>query len=275
MGTEAPDADLLRNERGFFLPVLGRLPLPIRLGLALLALVGLGAAGYYGATSYPDTSPPRGSALESRVASVFSLPRETADDSVVGDYLIERFYVIELDTGRRYVGDVMKGRITAVQASRRDVDGPDSYMLLLDLRNLQRDRALFAAFVEQTASPRGDGLGDYLGLRVLPGLTDAFPLNYDATLPEQWRRFRSPEGEDTYTFLRSRGLADVPGPTTLAVDGFNYLLSSTDYFSFFAIEFGVSKAVFLSELVILDATSREQQTAYYTLVEQLPRPPLR
>jgi hypothetical protein len=275
VSTEADNVDLLRRESGLLLPSLGRLPLWVRAGLMLLAIVALAGAAYYGATGYPDTSPPRGSALESRIAAVFSQPRATADGSVVGDYLIERFYAMDVETGRRYIADVMKGRITAVQSAKRDEEGAESYTLLLDLRNLQRDLTLFAAFVEQSAPPRADASGEYLGLRVLPGIADAFPLNYDATLPEQWRRFRSPEGEDAATFLGARKLSDVPAPMPLAVDGFNYLLSSTDYFSFFEIEFGIEDAVFLSELVIIDATSRAQQTAYYELVEQLPRSPLR
>ena len=44
-------------------------------------------------------------------------------------------------------------------------------------------------------------------------------------------------------------------PELIGVEGYNYLLSSTDVFPYFRSEFGVGRAIFVSELLIVDTTS--------------------
>jgi hypothetical protein len=52
----------------------------------------------------------------------------------------------------------------------------------------------------------------------------------------------------------------------MGVDGTNYLLSNTERFPYFRELFGTGQAVFLSELIIVDATSINRDMAYRELV---------
>ncbi len=272
MQLNTQDRDLLAREptRLLAAPALRRLPLLAKLVLAVGFAWLLGFAGYFAAVEHPDTSPPRGSELERQIADVFGLPEGKSDDSVVGDFLVERFYALDVETGEHYVADVLKGRIEGVQPTLRP-EGSTSYTLLLDLRNLQRDRALYAAYVSEVARPQAEGLGDYLGLRAPPGVEDAFPLNYDGNLPMARLPFLGPDGEDVYSFLLQQKYADVTAtPRLISQEGFNYLLSNSDRYPFFR-SFGVNKALFVSELIVVDATSRAQERTFYRLLEQYPR----
>jgi hypothetical protein len=271
MATANPADDVttgLSTPRPFSLP----LPKPWwARGLLAIAFVGvLAAAGYAGATSYPKAIPPRGTELEAGIARVFGVPRDGIDDRVVGDFLIERFYVLDADTGNRYVGDLMKGRIDSVQT--QNVNGQLQYTLVLNLQNLNRDRPLYSAFIEDVARPREPGVGEYLGLRTPNGLTDAFLLNYSGFLPERHMPFSSDQYENLQEFLLSRRFAQVTAaPQLIGVEGYNYLLSSTDVFPYFRSEFGLGRAIFVSELLIVDTTAPEQQQVYNKLSEKFPR----
>src|SRR5688572_19719582 len=165
METNRAEADGLRSEPARLLALPPRLRLGSRTKLALLAIVAglLFLVAFLGSVFHPDTTPPRGSELEERVAAVFGQP-EDIDGRVIGDYLVERFYAVDIDTGERYVADLMKGRITEILSANLDSDRP-TYTLLLDLKNFQRDRALYAAYVEAVAPPPAGSPGDYLGLR--------------------------------------------------------------------------------------------------------------
>lgn len=261
--------------------VRGHAPSPLALGrasrwpwwakamLGLLAAAVLAAAGYLAALYYPDKSPPGPDELESRIAAVLSVPADSADEKLVGDYLVERFYALDVATGERYVADLLKGRIHGVQTAARE-DGTRAIVLLLDLRNLQRDRDLYAAFVDAVAPPEQEDFVEYLGLRAFVGNFDAFALNYDGNLPEERREFRGPNGEETYAFLLARSLARQSlEPRLIGIDGYNYLLSSSDRFPYFRSQFGV-EAVFVSELIIVDATARPQARVLFRLRQEFP-----
>lgn len=240
----------------------------------LLAFTGfiliLGAVGYAGAQYYPDTSPPRGSEAERRIAEVFGAP-EDIDGVVTGDLLIERFYTVDAESGERFVADLVKGKVQRVQESVNE-NGVVTYALLLDLGNLQRDSALLAAFVDQVAPPQDAEAGYYLGLRLPQGLNDAFPLNYDGLLPPEKPVFQFQNYDSLYDFLTSQRFAEVSlGARLIGVDGYNYLLSNTEIWSYFKELFRIDKAVFMSELVLVDMTSRPQATTYFRLLEQYPR----
>jgi len=237
--------------------------------LAVLAALIAGAA-IAAARFYPDGAPPRGSELEAKIAGVFGVPADSIDGRVVGDLLIERFYAIDADTGNRYVGDFLKGRIQSVQTTNDN--GLLKHTLVLSLQNLTRDRAIFSTFIEEVARPRERSLGEYLGVRVPQGTTDAFSLNYSGLLPEQRTAFSSSENESLQEFLASRRFAEVTAsPELIGVDGYNYLLSNTEVFPYFSSIFGIRRAIFVSELLIVDATAQEQQRTYYKLTEKFPR----
>jgi hypothetical protein len=240
-------------------------------GLIFLTIAALFAAiGYVAATEYPDGAPPSGTELESRIAHVFGVPRDGIDNRIIGDLLVERFYVLDAETGSRYVCDLMKGRISSVQTATIE-GGALQYTLVLNLQNLNRDNALYAAFVEDVARPREPGVGEYLGLRTPNGLTDAFLINYTGILPERRLPFSSEDGENLQEFLLSRRYAQVTqSPELIGVEGYNYLLSNTDLFPFFRTEFGIGKAIFVSELLVVDTTAPAQQRTYYKLTEKYP-----
>jgi hypothetical protein len=245
------------------------LPRWVKAALALLVVAAFFAVGYLASRYYPHERTPTGSELERRIASAFSIPRATADDRLVGDLLVERFYAVDIETGERYVADMLKGRIQDLQPLPRD-DGSTAYSLVLDLRNLQRDRALYAAFVDAVARP-SQLSAEYLGLRAFAGDNDAFAFNYDGNLPEARRPFQGPNGEDAYRFLLSQSAARVTAsPSLIRIEGYSYLLSSTDLFSYFRAQFGV-RALLLSELLIVDATGRPQASLLLRLQQELPR----
>jgi hypothetical protein len=220
---------------------------------------------------YPNTAPPRGTDAERQIATVFGVPAATLDDTVRGDLLVERFYAIDSETGEHYVADLLKGRVQRVQETTGD-NGLVTYTLLLDLANLQRDKALLAAYVEAVAPPDDPDKGFYLGLRLPVGVTDAFKLNYDGALPPEHQEFRGPNDEDLYAFLVKQSYPDVTiSPRLVPVAGYNFLLSNTDLFPYFRTEFRINKGIFLSELLIVDTTSRDQAATFYRLLQTYPR----
>ena len=240
-----------------------------RLLLAIVLAAALSGVGYAAFYNYPDTSLPRGTVAEERIAAVFGIPDDT-DGVITGDLLVERFYVLDSTTGDQYVADILKGRVQGVQESTNE-NGQVMYSLLLDLNNLQRDSALLGAFIEEVAAPEADG-GYYLGLRVLPGLKDAFMLNYDGLLPNESAEFRGPRGEDIYTYLVGQRFSDVSlGARLVNSEGTNYLLSNTDLFPYFKFIFRLDKAVIISRLIVVDLTSHEQTVTYFRLLNQYPR----
>ena len=237
----------------------------------MLALTFVAGVGYIAAGHYPNTAPPRGTDAERQIAAVFGVPSESADDTIRGDLLVERFYAIDSETGEHYVADLLKGRVQRVQETTSD-NGQVTYTLLLDLANLQRDKTLLAAFVEEVAPPDDPNKGFYLGLRLPVGVTDAFKINYDGTLPLEHQEFRSPNDEDLYAFLVKQSFPDVTvSPGFVPVAGYNFLLSNTELFPYFRSEFRINKGIFLSELILVDMTARSQAATFYRLLQTYPR----
>jgi hypothetical protein len=245
------------------------LPAPLRVALVPILAALLALVGWLAAIHYPRLAPPQGTELERRIAGVFGVPRGRVDDRVVGDYLVERFYAMDVETGERYIADVLKGRITGILSTPQGA-GSAAYTFLLDLRTLQRDRALYSAFVDTVARPDTSG-ASYLGLRVLPGDDDSFPVNYDGQLPYRYQPFTGPNGERIYAFLRTKTLKQVESaPGIQRAGAYSYLLSSSDNFPFLRVEFGL-RAVVLSELLVVDATGRAQSDTLFQLLQEYPR----
>src|SRR5262249_38674641 len=102
--------------------------------------------------------------------------------------------------------------------------------------------------------------------------TGAFPMNYTGTLPFRRSEFRGPDGEDLQTFLLSVKYESVSdAPRLIEVDGYSYLLSNSDAFPLFKNQLGLSRAVFVSELLVVDATSRADREIYFNLFNSFPR----
>jgi hypothetical protein len=239
-----------------------RLPRWLAAALAIAALLGFTAIVLLALSYYPRGEPPSEADVERRAAAVFGAP-EGGDATVIGDLLVERFYALDADSGERYVADMLKGRIQGLQSA--GPVGTERYIALLDLANLQRDRALYAAFVEAVARPQGN----YLGLRVFPGFSDAFRLNYDGSLPERRQAISGPDGEDAFDYLLAQRYAQVgEGPRLIRVQGHNYVLNNTERFAFFRSEFRTGRALLLSELIIVDATSTRQRATFFRLQDQ-------
>ncbi len=257
----APDATRLLS-----LPDL-KLSIRARILIGALACVVVAAVAYAAVTFYPNTAPPPPSEVERQAAAMFGYPVDGADDKIVGDLLVERFYAVDAETGEHYVADFLKGRIQGIQSQGQENAGP--YLLLLDLRNLQRDRALYAAYVDTVARPQGN----YLGLSTFSGGSDAFRLNYEGFLPDHRETIAGPNGQDPYEYLLTQKYDDVSQAQRLVKhDGYDYVLNNTDRFPFFRSEFRTGKAMLLSELIIIDTTAPAQRAKFLQLRSQYPTP---
>jgi hypothetical protein len=225
--------------------------------------------GYIAATNHPDTAAPRGSEAEREIAAVFGEPTGR-DDAVNGDLLVERFYALDVETGDRYVADFLKGRVQDVLESQND-QGTVQYTLLLDVGSLQSDRELLVAYVMEVAHPADGDESLYLGLRMPTGLREAARLNFDGLLPAGRSEFRGPEEDDVWSFLLKQNYGEVTfAPRLIGVDGYNFLLSNTELFQFFRSEWRINRAVFVSELLLVDLTGDEQRAIYNRLLPRYP-----
>jgi hypothetical protein len=238
----------MKQPSALFLPSLARLPLGIRLAAGVVAVAMTSAVAYFGATLYPDYSIPRGPKAEQRIAKVFGMPSD-ADAHLVGDIVIERFYAVEPVSGRRYVADMCKGRVSQVIEVEKE-DGTVTYSVLLDRRDLQVDK--LSSLIDDAAPPASDVT--YLGVKLQGGNSDVFQVNYGGRLARNRADFRGPHGEDTYTFLSKFKSTNI-GPALLTNKDNNFILNSTGNFPYFAGLFQLKDAVLLSHLVFLDATS--------------------
>jgi hypothetical protein len=232
------------------------------LALVLIVVISLQLAK----TQQPDVSPPSDSEAQRDIAEV--IHPEAADSVLRGDYVIERFYAIETANGRAFVVDLCKGRVTSIVASPRADLAGFSYTLSLDRMGLQRQHARIGSFIKRVSPSSVGSPAEYLGLQVQGGDRESFPLNFDGSLARRGPTlFRGPDGEDIYEYLRSVDFAAVSeSPHLMGVDGTNYLLSNTERFPYFRELFGTGQAVFLSELIIVDATSINRDMAYRELV---------
>jgi hypothetical protein len=240
---------VVRREAGipgpafFGLSLKGRV---VALAFVLTIFAVVGGAAYWGALHHPDYSSPRGTAAQARMIEVFG-SSERGDEVVVGDYAIERFYALDLQTGQVFVADLCKGRVRHVVEWTMP-DGTLGYTLDLDRRGIQAD-------VLRTLVAQPDDGATYLGVRVQGGPSEAFPLNYDGRLPRDRSTFRSPQGQDAAGFLR-RIASGAWRPTThlLNNDGTNYVLTSTETYPYFTVLFGLKNVLLLSHLQFVDGS---------------------
>jgi hypothetical protein len=221
----------------------------LALAFVLASLVVVGGAFFWGAAYHPDYTSPRGPQAQARIVDVFAAAPDLVDEVVVGDYAIERFYALDITTGRFFVADLCKGRVRNVFESVRD-DGTVSYTLDLDRSGLQSPMVQGLA----TLMNRPGQDATYLGVRLQGGPSEVLPLNYDGRLPRQRSDFRSATGQDARTFLHKIAAgAWRPTRHLMNTDGTNFVFTSTDVFPYFSAVFGVKGLLLLSRLEFVDA----------------------
>src|SRR5207247_1189259 len=125
----------------------------LKLILFLALVAGSAGVAYLAANNYPGSRPPSSTELEKRVALVFGDPTiMQPDERVLGDFLIERFYILNALSGERYIADFLKGTIRGIQNISGDPLNP-SYVYLLDLAGLKKDEGLLNAYIQAISRP--------------------------------------------------------------------------------------------------------------------------
>ena len=255
-------------------PLLGwpfsALPLRAKLAAGLLLVVAIVAAGVIGSKTYPHSTASASAELERRIAAVDHDPTVASwDDAVVGDLLVERFYILDTTTGERYISDFLKGRISGIQVVKRE-DEPAQDVLLLDTKDMRRDRLFYSAYISAVSHPvEGDAF--YLGVITPTGDRDAFPVNYNGELPAMRHDFRAGDETDVYDYMLKQTYKDITSPRAIGVGGYNYVLSTSEVFSLFKNEYKLDKAMFVSELLVVDTTSKPNRSTYFRLLDKYPR----
>jgi hypothetical protein len=228
--------------------------------LVLVAAAVLIPVGVWASSNHPDGL--NRSRVERRIAEIYGRPDDAADDKVVGDILIERFYAVDAETGQRYIADVVKGRVTGIQNWTNEF-GTTFYTLVLERQTLQNQRQILRGFVTKQAPAPLDSSIAYLGLVVQPGTEDAMAVNFDGTLPVGREGFYVWNRKPMYETLLNVGVTSLGAPQLMPSKGYNFLLSTTELWPYFKTAFNVNKAVWVSEQILVDATSPEGRLAFY------------
>jgi hypothetical protein len=232
------------------------------IALVMLVIAGvLVPVGVWASTNHPDGR--NASRIERRIAEIYGRPDEGSDDKVIGDILIERFYVVDPESGQRYVADVVKGRVKEIQNWTNEF-GTTFYTLVLERQSLQNQRQTLRAFVRELAPPPLDVSVAYLGLVIQPGAADdAMAVNFDGTVPVGREPFYVWNRRPMYDTLLTQPIGSIAAPQLMPSKGYNFLLSNSDLWPYFKTAFNVNKAVWVSEQILVDATSPQHRLAFY------------
>jgi hypothetical protein len=253
---------------GWPLSRLGAFP---RIGALALAIAAIAIAAFVGSRYYPGAGGESANELEKRIAEVDRDPTVASwDDTVVGDLLVERFYILDTATGERYVADFLKGRISGIENVQRE-DQPDSNVLLLDTKDMRRDRAFYTAYITSVSHPDASVDAFYLGVITPTGERDAFPLNYNGEIPNVHASFVIGDDHNPYDYMLRQTYKDITAPRPITLLSYNFVLSTSDVFPLFKNEYRLDRAMFISELLIVDATSKPNRSTYYKLLDKYPR----
>jgi hypothetical protein len=249
-------------------PVAG-LRLRWKLALLAVAAAALVAAGFLAYERYPRAQTRTATDLERQLAATYRDPAVPVwDENLIGDLLVERFYIVDLETGQRYVADLLKGYIDDVEVVPRE-DIPPATVFLLESRNMRRDKAFFNAYLkgvtDETALP-----AHYLGAVMPAGDSDAFPANYGGEIFSR-QPFLAEGIDDPYSYAVRQDYKEMTSPRGIGVLGYVYVLNNSDLLPVFKTEFGLGKTAFVSELFVVDTTARDNRLLYYRLLEQYPR----
>jgi hypothetical protein len=135
---------------------------------------------------------------------------------------------------------------------------------------MRRDRLFYSAYISTVSHPV-QGEGFYLGVITPTGDRDAFPVNYNGELPAARQDFRAGDETDVYEYMLKQSYKDITTPRGIGVGGYNYVLSTSDVFSLFKNEYKMDKAMFVSELLVVDTTSKPNRSTYFRLLDKYPR----
>jgi hypothetical protein len=150
-------------------------------------------------------------------------------------------------------------------------DLPQQQLLLLDTKDMRRSRAFLTAYIGAVSHPQALADGFYLGMVVPNGNTDAFPVNYNGEIPNAREPFKVGDSDDVYDFMLRQPYKDLTAARPISIFGYNYVLSSSDVFPLFKNEYRLDRAMFVSELLVVDATSGPNRSTYYRLLDKYPR----
>jgi hypothetical protein len=215
--------------------------------LSLGGIAFVAGALHWGHNNPPVVLPPTGVSAEAAIGRVFERPA-AGDETVAGDYLIERFYTRD-EEGNSFVVDMCKGRVKDVQSLVK-ADGTGSYTFVLDREGLASQQGALESYVR--ANSWLDSSVTYRGLKVQDGASEVFALNYTGYLPKKRSAFELPTFPDAFSFLSLQGFDDIArGAKLINIKGTYYLLSSTDVFPYFAARFGTKRSIFLSETFLI------------------------
>ncbi|HXH23544.1 MAG TPA: hypothetical protein VNN10_16125 [Dehalococcoidia bacterium] len=251
---------------------LASLPARVKVALLLVAVGLLTIAGVVASREYPRPGLRDATELERQIIAVFRDPAvEVWDETLIGDLLVERFYIADVVTGERYVADLLKGRIDGIEVVPRE-DQPEAAVYLLKSREMRRDKAFFNAYLKAVVDPAALP-GRYLGAVMPSGDSDAFPVNYTGELPAERWAFAVGDFSDPYAYALRQDYREITAPRGINVRGYIYVLNTSDLLPVFKSEFGLGKTVFVSELLVVDATARDNKVVYFRLLDQYPRSP--
>ena len=235
-----------------------------KLAIAAVVLVIAGVlvpVGVWASNNHPDGR--NASGVERRIAQIYGRPDEGSDDKVVGDILIERFYAVDPESGQRYIADVAKGRVKEIQSWTNEF-GTTFYTLVLERQSLQNQRQPLRSFVRELAPPQLENSAAYLGLVVQPGAADdAMAVNFDGTVPVDREPFFVWNHRPLYDTLLTQPISSIQAPQLMPSKGYNFLLSTSELWPYFKTAFNVNKAVWVSEQILVDATSPQHRLAFY------------
>jgi hypothetical protein len=229
--------------------------------VVLVVAVVLVPVGVWAANNHPDGR--NVSRVERRIAEIYGRPDEGSDDKPVGDILIERFYAVDPETGQRYVADVVKGRVKAIQNWTNEF-GTTFYTFVLERQSLQNQRQTLRGFVRELAPPDVESSITYLGLVLQPGASDdAMAVNFDGTLPVGRAPFYVWNKRPMYDTLLTQQITALAAPQLMPSKGYNFLLSTSEIWPYFKTAFNLNKAIWVSEQILVDATSPQHRLAFY------------
>jgi hypothetical protein len=230
---------------------------------AVVLVIGgvLAVAGLWAADNHPDGR--NASRVERRIAEIYGRPDEGSDDKIIGDILLERFYAVDPETGQRYVADVVKGRVKEIQNWTNEF-GTTFYTLVLERQSLQNQRQALRSYVREIAPPELEPSASYLGIVMQPGASDdAMAVNFDGTLPVGRQPFYVWNRRPMYDTLLTQPIGSIASPQLMPSKGYNFLLSNSELWPYFKTAFNVQKAVWVSEQILVDATSPQHKIAFY------------
>jgi hypothetical protein len=98
---------------------------------------------------------------------------------------------------------------------------------------------------------------------VQPGTEDAMAVNFDGTVPIGREEFYVWNRKPMYDTLLTVPIGSLGSPQLMPSKGYNFLLSNTDLWPYFKTAFNVNKATWVSEQILVDATSPANRIVFY------------